>query len=363
MHCGRIVMPRTNPDFAWHREQMALEQAFEARYLVHHRSFLFLVRAMNINISLPFDTVINRSGRHCRSLRWHPATERLWWADSSSHTLLSWSDGESAPLKQELVDTPHVLAHGLSGHMLVGMAKRLCLIDPGVGTGRGTPHIRTLATIDAADPRIVIGGGRTDREGNFVFGTCNIAPDPRPIGSFYQFSQQYGLRRLALPTVIGAAAVCFNLAGTSMLFADEVDGTLFQCDYDAARAGIGNVRRFAPAVMAGMRIQDAVVAADDSVWSIWWGAGSSGALACHGSDGTLASIARLPPGYPAGLAIAGPRMDRLMVLSRNGSLRSFVHQAPRGVAESPFADDLYTEYGLGQQLNPRPPAQSRSLTY
>jgi L-arabinonolactonase len=309
------------------------------------------------NASPPcFDTLLDRSGRHCRSLRWHAATERLWWTDAASNTVLSWRDGEPGVSRQELVDTPRLLAHCTSGRMLVGMAKRLCLADIQAAGSQRAAFVRTLVTIDAADPRILVGSGRTDRAGNFVLGTCNTAPQGRPIGSFFQFSQQYGLRRLALPTVVSAAAICFNVAGTRMLFADASNGMLYQCAYDASRATVDHVRPFSFPAAAGMTIEDALVAGDDSVWSILRGTNHAGVLVCHEGNGLLRSMTGLEAGSTASLAIAGPKLDRLMLLGRQGSLRELRPAPIHGIAETPFNDTLYSECDLNQQLNPRPPA-------
>jgi L-arabinonolactonase len=288
-------------------------------------------------------------------LRWDAASLSLWWADVAGDALLSWGEQRRAVRKQVFQDTPQLLASCASGRMLIGMSKRLCLAEMRASGHRHAPLVRTLATIDAADPRIVIGGGRTDRAGNFVFGTCNIAPAPRAIGSFFQFSQRYGLRRLALPTVVSASAVCFSGAGDRMFFADASGGVLWQCGYDAGRATVNHVRPFVePAT--GMRIQDALVDCDDSVWSLQAGADDAVVLVCHDSQGQARSITRMAPGALTGLAFAGAELDRLMLLGREGSLRSMTRTALRGLADAPFDDRHYSERELRSQPNPRPPA-------
>jgi sugar lactone lactonase YvrE len=114
---------------------------------------------------------------------------------------------------------------------------------------RGQPsrplQAQVLTTIDAAEPRTSISDGCTDRSGHFVFGTANMAQDRRPIGSFYQYSHQRGLRRLALPVVVTAGSIAFSPDGKRMYFADTARGAIMQCDYDAERAKVSGVSPFA----------------------------------------------------------------------------------------------------------------------
>ena len=86
-----------------------------------------------------------------------------------------------------------------SGRALVGLAKRLCLVNT------FPPQSSVLAAVDPLDARTVIGDGRTDRSGAWVFGTTNASGDGRAIGSFYRFSAASGMSRLAMPTVVAAA--------------------------------------------------------------------------------------------------------------------------------------------------------------
>lgn len=93
-----------------------------------------------------------------------------------------------------------------------------------------------LCVVDAAEQRTEISNGRPDRNGRFVFVTRNIAPDQRPIGSFFQYSTQHGVRRLALPAIAQPGAICFSPDGGTMYFADTARNGLFAVTYDSERA-------------------------------------------------------------------------------------------------------------------------------
>ena len=85
-------------------------------------------------------------------------------------------------------------------------------------------------------PHTRINDGRTDRAGNLVFGTLNEDPGRQKIGSFYQFSARYGLRRLALPSVAIPNSICFSPDGRTMYLCDSVDRRIMQCTYEADAA-------------------------------------------------------------------------------------------------------------------------------
>lgn len=201
-------------------------------------------------------------------LRWDEGRRLWWWADAAGGQLYGWQGGaeqQEAAMAlaagggrgrlpagvtgvrlQEKVAT---LALCASGRLLLGMGKRLALLDlsgaaPGgtVRVARVGQHLQILTTIDAAEPRTAISDGCVDRAGHFVFGTANTAADRRPIGSFYQYSSEHGVRRLALPAVAEAACMAVSADGKQLYFADAAHGVVMECRYDAASARVGEIR-------------------------------------------------------------------------------------------------------------------------
>ena len=85
-----------------------------------------------------------------------------------------------------------------SGKLLLGFTKQLCTAALDKEGRAGTLDVTPLVSVEAALASTRINDGRTDRAGNFVFGTLNEDPRRAPIGSFYQYSKGYGLRRLDL---------------------------------------------------------------------------------------------------------------------------------------------------------------------
>lgn len=200
-------------------------------------------------------------------LRWDQAGSRWWWSNPAAASVHAWSADLDATLTCKLPDGAGLLAHCTSGRLLLGLPKRLCLAEaPPMNRAAQHLRVRPLVPVDAAEPRTSISDGCTDRSGFLVFGTGNVGEDRRPIGSFYQYSRQHGLRRLALPAVAQASSICFSGDGRRMYFADAAQGRILQCDYDAGQGAVGAISVFAE-LENGARPRGSVVDAAGCLWS------------------------------------------------------------------------------------------------
>ena len=272
---------------------------------------------------------------------------RWWWTDIESATLFAWQPGTPGPTFCRLPDRLGSFAHCRSGRVLLGLAKRLAVAT--LGDQLELLQLQTLAPVDAAEPRTRINDGRTDRRGYFVFGTLNEAKEKRPIASFYQYSMQHGLRRLALPAVAIANSICFSLDGRTMYFCDSPSRRILQCDYDAETAQVDNVRPFTEMDRADAEPDGSVIDAEGCLWNAQWGAGR---VARYDPEGRLMATYAAPAAHTSCPAIGGEGGDQLMLttartgLSRDalaaqplsGSL--FGLRLPRalGVADALFED-------------------------
>lgn len=276
------------------------------------------------------------------------ALGRWWWTDSHAERLCTWSPSSGQVSNYRMPDRVGAIAHCRSGKLLIGLAKRLghatLLADaPAL-------QVQPLVAVDAFEPRTRINDGRTDRRGYFVFGTLNEAPEPRPIGSFYQYSQQHGLRRLALPAVAAANSICFSVDGATMYFSDSQARAIFQCDYDAETASVARVRLFATIDAENVRPAGSVIDRDGCLWNAQTGAGR---VVCYGPDGRQRTSITLPVSTPTSVAFGGSDQNLLTVttarhgLTREellqmplaGSLFSITLDAPLGLPDALFDDD------------------------
>ena len=211
-------------------------------------------------------TSTNLSRQPGSSLRWDARSRHWWWSGPEASALHAYSPEQDSTVTCRLPDSAGLLAHTRSGRLLIGLPKRLCLADASLAGGARPLRLQPLAAVDPAEPRTRISDGCVDRRGYLVFGTGNAGADRRPIGSFYQFSRQHGLRRLALPAVAQAASICVDAAGTTLYFADGRLGHIMRCDYDAAQATVSNLRMFAQ-LDAGATPRGAAFDAAGCLWS------------------------------------------------------------------------------------------------
>jgi len=240
---------------------------------------------------------------------------RWWWTDIEASTLHAWRPGQDAVEFCRLPDRLGSFAHTRSGRVLLGLAKRIAIAS--LGDGLELTQLQTLAPVDAAEPRTRINDGRTDRRGYFVFGTMNEAKEKRPIASFYQFSLQHGLRRLALPAVAIANSVCFSLDGRTMYFCDTLSQRIQQCDYDAETAQVDNVRLFTQMDRDDAWPDGSVIDAEGCLWNAQWGAGR---VARYDPDGRLMGTSTAPAAHTSCPAIGGEGLDHLMLTTARSEL-------------------------------------------
>lgn len=298
----------------------------------------------------------------CRALRWDAQQLRWWWT-APDLSCLGCVHGAGLATRRRLPEPVQTLAPCASGQLLAASLKRLCLLPH---TGKARAALPTvLATVDAADLRTIIGDGHTDGHGCFVFGTWNMAADAHAIGSYFQFSPQHGLRRLALPTDVRPGNICFSADGATMVFGSADGAALMRCHYDSASAQVDSIRPWI-AAEAGWRFVDTVMDEQDGAWAIMSSAGASAGdrLVRFGANGRLLGQRALD--YPelggegvASLAFGGAWRDSLALLGRQGALLVARVADARGVAATPFNDRHWISAPPPQLPNPPQPVLHR----
>lgn len=266
-----------------------------------------------------------------RSLRWDAAGSRWWWSNSDAAALHAWSETEQATMTCKLPDRAGLIAHCSSGRLLVGLPKRLCLAGPAdPQRGASQLKVQALVAVDAAEPRTGISDGCVDRHGFLVFGTANASEDRRPIGSFYQYSGQHGLRRLALPAVAEASGICFSGDGARMFFADAGGDAILCCDYDAGRASVSRIGIFAQ-LEKGATARGSVVDQEGCLWNA-----QAGQVVQYDKGGKVVRRIAIDCATPA---FGGARLDQLMAAGPAGLV-------PLPVKASGHAEALFDDQHL-----------------
>jgi L-arabinonolactonase len=105
-----------------------------------------------------------------------------------------------------------------------------------------------------------------------VFGTMSELPEHRSIGSFYQFSERRGLRRLDLGTIGIPNSLCFSPDGATIYFCDSPQRQIMQAAYDPDSARVSSIRVFADLRTLPGEPDGSIVDADGRLWNAVWGA-------------------------------------------------------------------------------------------
>jgi L-arabinonolactonase len=278
----------------------------------------------------------------------------VWWP---RHRALLWTDIEGARLWMS--DAGDTRSWGLpsrlgsmapceSGGLLLGLEKGLFRANLDVSS-RDAPRLVPLVDVEPDLPSTRVNDGRTDRAGNFVFGTMNQAEGHPAIGSFYQWSTRSGLRRLDLPYVGIANSICFSPDGGTMYFCDSPKARIMTCRYDADSASVTAVREFAALAPSEGFPDGSVIDADRCLWNAAWGAG---VVRRYRPDGTVDREIAVPAKNPTCVVFGGVALNELYVTSARqemspgelertpgaGGVYRAIIEGIRGMTDPPFAD-------------------------
>ena len=166
--------------------------------------------------------------------------------------------------------------------------------------------------VEADLPTTRVNDGRTDRAGNFVFGTMNQAEGHPAIGSFYQWSARHGLRRLDLPRVGIANSICFSPDGTTMYLCDSPRRRSCRAPTTPTRAAVTGIQPFASLEPDGGQPDGSIVDADGYLWNAAWGAGL---VRRYRPDGKLDREVAVPAKNPTCVVFGGPALNELYITS------------------------------------------------
>lgn len=253
---------------------------------------------------------------------------RLWLHHPASRLTRSWL----------LPDRMGSLAVCRSGRLLLGLAKGLVWADIDAATG---DEVSVIPVVDVEIDRETtrINDGRTDRQGNFVFGTYNEAIDGQPLGHFYQYSTLHGLRPLELDAITCANSIAFSPDGKTMYYCDSPTRRIMRCEYEAEGARTRGAEVFVEFRPEDEGIPDgSVVDGDGALWNAGWG---GSALRRFDARGRLTTLIPVPSPHVTCPAFGGPALDELATTTAHWMLSS------DQMAAAPRAGGLYTAGRVG----------------
>ena len=212
---------------------------------------------------------------------WCERTERLFWTDIPGCELLAL-DPVSGEVQHWRVPEP-LGSFALTTNtdvLLMGLAS--CLGYYNLSTLRFTK-----ITITPGVPGTRVNDGRCDRMGNFVFSTMDAGEAVQTIGRFHRFNAAtLKTETLDLPEVAIPNSICFSPDGSTMYYADSLQGCIFCCDYPS----LENQRVFT--TVNGQGAPDgSCIDAQGFLWNAEWG-GSR--VVRYATDGKVDSVIDSP---------------------------------------------------------------------
>ncbi len=192
---------------------------------------------------------------------WCERTERLFWTDIPGCELLAL-DPVSGEVQRWRLPEP------LGSFALTTNADVLLM---GLASCLGYYNLSTLRftkiTITPGVPGTRINDGRCDRMGNFVFSTMDAGEQVQTIGRFHRLNAAaLETETLNLPAVAIPNSICFSPDGSTMYYADSLQGCIFCCDYPS----LENQRVFT--TVKGQGAPDgSCIDAQGFLWNAEWG--------------------------------------------------------------------------------------------
>lgn len=239
---------------------------------------------------------------------WDAPRGWLWWTDIDGRAI--WRFDPVTQQTETLAPPDRVgfVAIASGGRLLLGGAKALYVAEP----ERGVLAATKLVDIEPDLATTRVNDGRVDRFGNVVFGTLDEQRPRRPIGSFYQFSSAYGLRRMDLPGAAVSNSICFSPDGRRMYFTDTSTGVIRRGDYDPETAAVEDVHDFVVIAPSDGHPDGSIVDADGCLWNAAWG---GGVVRRFTPEGRLDCVVRVPAKNPTCPAFGDSGLGTLYITS------------------------------------------------
>jgi L-arabinonolactonase len=254
---------------------------------------------------------------HAEGVIWDDLAGVVRWTDIATSQLFAYdpATGHVSESKLPARVCCFALTHE-KGVLLLALEKQVARYD----SRDGSLHV--LEDIEPDLPGTRANDGRCDRGGNLVFGTLNER-GPDKVASFYRYTREGKLHRLALPKAAITNSICFSPDGGTMYFTDSPTAQIMACDYDAASGDVGQIRVFAQ-LREGFEPDGSTIDADGFLWNAEWGASR---VVRYAPDGRVDATIELPARQPSCVTFAGPALDRMVITSAHLGLDAAALQA------------------------------------
>lgn len=239
------------------------------------------------------------------SVVWDDRTGRLFLVDCAASTL-HWLDGGEGELHtMAMPSMPTGVVPSEDGRLVVVLDDGLHVVDVDDGsTGLLTPFPPEI------DGRC--NDACADLDGNIITGKLNLGPAS---GSAWWWSSTDGWRMLDPDIANTNGPAVGVLDGTMTLLVGDTSADYFAYDYEATNGIVGPRRVFGDVSALDGHPDGATLDSDGGFWCALVGGSQLARFTTAGLDRTLP----LPLANPTDVTFGGPDLDRLYVVSIDGS--------------------------------------------
>ena len=244
---------------------------------------------------------------------WDASGQRLWWVDSAGCRIHA-AAADGTPLLTWQYDRMIGSIGFANDGLIAGFADHFVLVA--ADTGHATP----FAAVPDHDGSMRLNDGKVDRAGtHYICGQTRMAE--AATGVLFQLTATGGaLRQLASDMRI-SNAICFSPDGTTLYFADSLDGEIRCHAYDPETGSVGAQTGTISLKGIGQAPDGATV---DATGNLWVALVLDQAIACVSPSGELIRHIAMPMPFPSCPAFGGAGMDTLYVTSISNSGHNLV---------------------------------------
>ena len=271
---------------------------------------------------------------------WDHRTNRLWWVDSLGKTISGSNVDGSEFCEWNFASAVGSIGLMEGGGLITALADGFYQVN--LQTGEATP----VTLPESVRAPVRFNDGKADRDGRFLCATMTSGDLTSRNGTLWRLDSNSEAHLIEQDFIIGNA-LCFSPCGTVLYFADSMEGTIRQYDYDRTNGEISNRRALVDCRPYGSGPDGATV---DSEGNVWVALVQAQKVACFNSAGELLQLIDVPVPYPSCVAFGGENLDILFVTAISDSGWTMK-------ADGPAAGRILTISGIGAQGIPETPVR------